>query len=727
MRRMMLALGALMLLPATHTLHAQGWIERPDRGPVPAAPSPVTRVGSTVRLAVEGRVLRVEVEELFRNGGSRIEEGSYLYPMAGEGVFSDFSLFQGDQELKGEMMDATRARDIYQAIVRRQKDPALLTLAGHGLIRAQVFPIQPGETRKIILRYTVLLSRDGAAWRVRYPLGVRGAVPVAITATVAGADRLGVPWSPTHPLDWRTTDGRMTIRAEARPGADFELMLPEQGGTPGMQVLSHAPGGDERHFMLVVTPPAAPSTATLPRDLVLVADVSGSMAGAKLEQARAALRQTLDGLRPTDRFRLVTFSSRVVEFAGGFVPATRQRVREAQAFVDQLTANGGTNLEGALAAALRDRPGTNRLGIVVLLSDGLPSVGEQSPERLAASAAAGRGDLRVFPIGVGHDVNTWLLDRLAVEGRGRVEYVAPEASVETAVGALLTRIDRPVLTDLRIVESPVQLVERAPADLPDLYAGEELVLLGRYGAAGRGRLVLEGTRNGRRERIEAQVDFARHQTDNRFIAPLWASRRIGELTRQARLEGNTPALVERIRELGLRYGILTEYTSYLVLEPEAVANAGPWNERERRDAAPLPAAAPAAQTGADAFRRAERSAQLVDAKNLAASEAVVGRGNRPAEPGHLPSRRVGNRLFVLRGAVWTDVAHTDTLKVVTIAPFSPAYFALAEALPALREWLAVGDALVVAGRRVSLRIAPEGATAWSPGQLEQVLREFRGS
>jgi Ca-activated chloride channel family protein len=171
-------------------------------------------------------VARFEVEERFRNDGPRIAEGSYLYPMPGEAVFTDFSLFQGDQELKGEMMNANDARSIYEEIVRRKRDPALLTLAGHGLVRAQVFPIQPGETRKIILSYTQLLTRDGNAWRLSYPLGARGDGPIAVTATAHGAGRLGVPYSPTHDIDWHTTNDRVVVRVEADPVGTLELWGP---------------------------------------------------------------------------------------------------------------------------------------------------------------------------------------------------------------------------------------------------------------------------------------------------------------------------------------------------------------------------------------------------------------------------------------------------------------------------------------------------------------------
>src|SRR6266705_1317431 len=197
--------GALVVACAG-VLAGQGWIE-------PIHPLPtgrVEKIRSAVQVTVTGRVARVTVEEWFRNSGPIMDEGSYLYPLPGEAVFSDFSLWQGDRELKGEMMDATQARSLYETIVRRKRDPALIELAGHGLLRARVFPINPGETRKITLRYTQLLDRVGDAWRLRYATGTGpGAANVArsFQVTADSAERFGDPYSPTHRLHTHRVDG----------------------------------------------------------------------------------------------------------------------------------------------------------------------------------------------------------------------------------------------------------------------------------------------------------------------------------------------------------------------------------------------------------------------------------------------------------------------------------------------------------------------------------------
>jgi Ca-activated chloride channel family protein len=330
---------------------AQGWIEQPRGG--------VEKVRSAVQVSVIGRVAHVSVEEWFRNAGPRLDEGSYLYPLPGEAVFADFSLWQGDRELKGEPMDAAQARSIYEDIVRRKRDPALIELAGHGLLRARVFPIAPGETRKITLRYTQMLDRVGDAWRFRYVGGSGPGVAGSrsLRVQVDSADRFGEPYSPTH----RITSSRSGDRREitlADPGArgDFELFLPLARALVGMSLVTSQPVGEDGFFMLLLAPGNGAQVSAQRRDLVAVLDVSGSMSGDKLDQARTALVQLLGTLRANDRFRVIAFGSGVRRYADGWTPASTENLRVAQDWVRHLDADGGTNIAGALTEALTEPP-----------------------------------------------------------------------------------------------------------------------------------------------------------------------------------------------------------------------------------------------------------------------------------------------------------------------------------------------------------------------------------
>ena len=738
-------LATALVVGAAGTIHAQGWIDIERRPGI--APSPVVRVSSNVRTRVEGRVATIEVEESFRNYGGGIAEGTYLYPLPGEAVFQNFSLWMGENEVRGEMMNAEQARGVYESIVRRLRDPALLTLEGHGLVRARIFPIQPGETRRVVLRYTQMLQREGDALRLRYAIGERGPIATAALNTPPGAtsdqfrfrvtlpnaDAYGTPYSPTHRITTRTEGGAMIIALDSNATGDVELFLPLRRGLVGTSLMANAPGGEDGYFMLLISPAQADEATAIPRDLTLVVDISGSMSGDKIEQAKSALRLALGTLGATDRFRLISFSNRVTNFRDGFSAATQENLDAARRFVDGLVADGGTNIQGALDAALGQAVAEDRLPIVVFMTDGIPSVGEQSPERLAQEAGAHAGRARIFTFGLGHDVNTYLLDRLAQEGRGTADYVAPEANVETAIGSLMNKIRHPALTNLRIENAPAELVQTYPSRLPDVFFGEELVIFGRYHGTGSGTITVTGQRGGHTERFTTDAAFPASENENAFIPRLWASRRIGELTRQVRIEGTNPTLVSEIRDLGLRYGIITEYTSYLVQEPQPQVG---FPVRDR--AVPLPAPMSAAmqggagnathQTGEAAVRAARSSSGFAATSSLDAADALAkSRAEELAGPRGAAVQHVHGKLFVDQGGVWTDAAHQASFHVYEVAPFSQAYFDLVRALPELAPYLRVGDQVLVAGRRASIKVSANGTAAWSAGELQAAVRAYRGA
>ena len=573
-----------LLLPASAA--AQGWIE-----PLPLPrPAPqlqrVEKLRTSVTVRVTDRVARVEVEEWFRNNGGGVAEGDYIYPLAGEAVFSDFSLFQGEEELKGEPMDAIRARAIYEEIVRRRRDPALIELAGHGLLRARVFPFGPGETRNVRLRYTQVLDRTGDALRFRYIAGAargagaiqpardlnsRDAAPLTFTLVADNASRFAEPFSPTHRLRASRDGERLTVRPAEDLTGSFDVFLPLAGSAVGISLVTHRVSDEDGYFMLTLSPGATKAAAS-PRDVAVVVDTSGSMSGEKMEQAREALRQLLGTLGARDRFRLVAFGNRVEAQRPEWSEATRPALDDARGWVDRLTASGGTNISGALDEAFRTPAGEGRLHLVIFITDGQPTVGETDPDRIAARVEAARGHARIFTFGVGYDLHTYLLERMAAAGRGTIDYVEPGKSVEEAVGSLANRIRHPVLVNLALGDAPVRLKDVQPSQLPDLYAGQELVVFGRYESTGKpvtGALSIAGARSGESERFSARVEFPVHAASGGYIPGLWAARKVGELMRTIRVEGSTPERVAEVRDLALRYGLLTQYTSYLVQEPPA--------------------------------------------------------------------------------------------------------------------------------------------------------------
>jgi Ca-activated chloride channel family protein len=241
--------------------------------------------------------------------------------------------------------------------------------------------------------------------------------------------------------------------------------------------------------------------------------------------------------------------------------------------------------------------------------------------------------------------------------------------------------------------------------------------------------------------MTVRAEFPRRGEENAFVSRLWATRRIGELSRQLRLEGSNPEVIEEIRTLALRHGILTEYTSYLVLEP---------GMDPRNPATPMPmpidrAAAPSsfgnaqAQAGAGAVARAEESQAMAKSSSLADADAAARRrvdqmldaralaatrDGREAE--RVVTRQVGGRTFVSKDGVWTDALHQAGRGVVKVKPYGKAYFEMVRALPEIVPALQAGDQVIVAGRRVSIQLAADGLERWDAGALARVVRNFRG-
>ena len=773
------------------SLLSQGWIvPRCDvrTRPCPATPAIIrTRSDVSVRLDPNGRVLHYEVDERFVNRGVGLGEADYLFPLPKGAAFQDLKLSIDGELVSGETMNATEARRIYEEIVRRQRDPALVEWMGHGLLRARTFPLNPGEEKRVVVRFDAVAEREGDALRVDY---FRGGAPRATPVPMprveplrgreqgdaSGGERasfvltwrddgsIGTPYSPTHALDVddRGRERRAEVRGDAR---DVTILFPlRRANAASISTLAYAPGNEDGFALVTLAPPTARASDATPRDVTFVVDVSGSMSGRKIEQARSAGKQLLETLRPRDRFRIIDFSSDVRSFRDEPVFATRENLRDAARYLDALEASGSTNISGALAEALRRparHPGRDdgrdgrygregrdvrddsadryddgeRLGIVLFVTDGEPTVGERNPEAIAAQAARSRGDQRVFTFGLGSDVNVALLERLALEGRGTAQFVRPDESVERMVGVVASRLVDPVLTDVRVrVEGGVRLSKILPQQPIDLFAGQDLVLLARYSGDGDAMVVFEGRRRGERVTWASRVRFPERERDNAFVARLWATQRVGYLSAEKRRGGGSSEIDDEIRSLGERFGIPTEFTSYLVQEPRA--------QLAMRDAAvsgsgsgaaggvargvaggvakgsvgSAPAAAPAARARNEAFDQAKVAAEQRAATSLAALSEVTVTGANAAT-----TRQVEGRTFELRDSVWTDVRYKAGMAELKVKPYSAAYFDLVNRLPELKAVFALGDRVVVVGRTGAIRLddrAPEPSAT----EVEKVAR-----
>jgi Ca-activated chloride channel family protein len=713
----------------------------PNAVPIRTCRPDIVRSHSDVRVELADRVLKYDVEERFVNRGAAVGEADYLFPLPNNAAFQDLKLSINGELVAGETMSADTARRIYETIVRTQRDPALVEWMGHGLLRARIFPLNPGEEKTVVVRFQSVVPREGDALRIDYFRGVgqnasmsRDVGATSFTLSYRPSNDLGQPYSPTHSLDIADHDGMRvtTVRGDAR---DVTLLVPlRRSGAAAVSMLPYAPGNEDGFALFTITPPVLARGEVTPRDITLVIDVSGSMQGRKIEQARAAGRQLLSTLRPEDHFRLIDFSSDVRTFRDDYLPATAGNLREAMHYLDALEAQGGTNIEGALREALRPSVTSGRLPLVLFVTDGEPTVGEQRADRLAAiggeGASQGSAQRRIFTFGLGSDVNVSLLEQLALGGRGTADFVRPDESVERVVGIVAKRLVDPVLTDVRVrVDGDVRLSRMLPTQASDAFADRDLIVLARYSGHGRAHVTVEGSRRGAPVRWTTDVDFPDRERQNPFVARLWATQRVGYLSAEKRRTGGSSEVDEEIRMLGERYGIPTEFTSYLVTEPQ-------FNRVSlvrSSNGAPVPLAAPAIGGAAESKRLAEapRDARFESAKVASAQRAMstisVADSLATATAGRDAARsvrRVDVRTFLLRDSVWTDQRYRSEVPTITIKPFSKAYFDLLNAIPELRPVFALGPRVIIAGRDRAIALSDRGQETMTAAQLAALAKAW---
>jgi Ca-activated chloride channel family protein len=543
------------------------------------------------------------------------------------------------------------------------------------------------------LRYEQALSADGGTYELRYPLNTEkfSAQPledVSVTVDIRADGPLGPVYSPTHDVAVaRPERNRAQASYESRtvrPDTDFLLYWSLSRNDVGASLLTWWPKDEDRGYFLFLASPALPdgaARATKPKQITFVVDTSGSMSGDKMEQARAALRQVIGGLNDGDRFNVIAYDTGVRPLWAGPQPLTAATRAEALEFVAGLKAMGGTNIEGALTAALAPGQPTSLPSAIVFLTDGRPTVGVTDPQQIAArvtEANRGRGT-RVFVLGVGVDVNAVLLDRLALENHGAPAYVLPREDVETKVSALYEKLRYPVLTDLRLDLAGIQASEVLPAAVPDLFRGSQVVMAGRYRQGGRRELVLTG-RDGAVEReyhyLLDAAERGKGLADD-FPARVWATRRIAYLVDQIRLSGRREAeLVDEIVRLSTRFGILTEYTAFLA--DETVSH-GHFAENVRRAGGELDAQTKTAEGGLG-VAQSTGNAQRREADRAPAAQQVwrAARDDRDVESQEVAGvRQVANRTFYRRAQGWVDVRVTDAdAAAETVTRWSERFFEL---------------------------------------------------
>ena len=539
-----------------------------------------------VNCEIHDQVATTSVDQEFYNPNGARLEGDYIFPVPADARIDKFVMDIDGKMVEAELLPAEKARGIYEDIVRRMKDPALLEYAGRAMFKVHVFPIEPNGRKRITIKYTELLKQENGLLDYHYTLNTekyssRALQNLSLKISVEQGEPITSLYSPTHSVEIkRDGEKRAVVGYEAsnvRPDTDFHLFIGRKQAAVGVTVLTYRPDAEKPgYFVLLAAPTVAAAATAVPKDVVFVMDTSGSMAGKKIEQARGALKYCVETLNEGDRFDVVRFSTEAESLFEGLKEATTENRNTAVAFAGKLEAAGGTAIDEAMKKALEERAGSEkgRLFLVVFMTDGEPTVGEQDPEVIVSHVVAakdGEGVPRVFTFGVGNDVNTKLLDQLAEKTRGYSQYVLPEENLEVAMSNFWGKVQDPVLAGLSVESGGgVRLEKMYPRGLPDLFKGDQLVAFGTYTGSGRTAVTLSGNVNGEKRVFAEDVDFAA-KTDgdvNDWIGKLWATRRIGYLLDDLRQHGENGEVKGEIAELARKWGVVTPYTAMLIVEDE---------------------------------------------------------------------------------------------------------------------------------------------------------------
>ncbi len=709
-RLRILLLSVVVLLSAAAGVFAQGVIVPGPCERCPRPPRPVTLPRSLpiksikIDTKIFSQVATTHVEQIFRNDTDATLEGIYFFPIPEQASITEFAIWDGDRRLVGEVRSREEARRIYDEIVRRQRDPGLLEYAGKDLFQASIFPIPPHSDKKLELTYSQVLRGESGTVAYRYPLG--GGRQSTTIGTVSGRvelegkEPLRNIYSPTHNVEVkRVNDLRSTVTFESgKDPQDFQLFYGISREDFSVTLLTHREPEKDGYFLLMISPKEdwAEQEYTA-KDIVFVLDTSGSMAEAgKMEKARAALLYGIRILKPGDRFNVVSFAGEERLMEGKMITADDQGRKRGEEFTKSLRPVGGTNIHQALLVAMKQFESGNRPKILVFMTDGLPTVGVTNPDHILAAVRGARvPGVRLFTFGVGYDVNTALLDKLAAENGGVADYVEPKEDIEAKVSSFFTKINYPVLTDLQLNMAGVETDLVYPRDLPDVFRGSQITLIGRYRNPidmDYVRLQLSGTAGGAQKSFfYNNLRFPLRHDANDFLPRLWATRRVGWLMEQVRTNGEQKELRDEIVDLGTRYGIVTPYTSYLALEPGADQSAarsllfsrGAVTGRTMNQAAPKPSA-PMATSGALAVKESKRARAQQDIIILEKEESSA-------------IRTAGGKTFYLREGVWTDADFREGSKMpeIVVKFGSEEYFALLKQMPKLGAFFSLGERVVV--------------------------------
>jgi len=665
-----------------------------------------------VTVDIDNSVAKVHVDQTFYNPNDFDVNGTYIFPIPTNATISTFSMKVDGDSVVGEVLDSEKARDIYEDYVMKMIDPMLLEYIGDGMYKTSIYPIESKEDVRVELDYVQTLSAGSGFLKFWYPLATEkySSSPleeVSISFDITNSQEIKTVYSPTHSTSVKIKNsGEATASYEAAgvtPDKDYELLIGLSSEDFGVNVASYDNDSEDGYFMLTASSKnELAEDEIMPKDIVFVLDVSGSMYGAKIDQAKEALNYIFDEMENSsseDKFNVISFSDYIDVFSEtGLLEASEENLAMAKDFVDDLEAIGGTDINGSMLKALEffDTASLNSK-IVVFLTDGEPTVGEIDDGKILANVvAANTVGTRIFTFGLGNKVNTHLLDSIASISRAYTNYVLEDGKIEDSISAFYDKIAFPVLTDVSLSFSGgIGEYDLFPDVISDFYKGSQLILFGRYKTPAASVVTLNGKFNGQEKTYSSSTNFVSDDESFDYIPTLWATRKIGYLMDEIRLNGESSELKNSIISLSKKFGIITEYTSFLVEENVTGSDSDnlskALNERGFTE-----------DTGEDAFGAATGVQSL---KNTDTASGALETGEDVSSN----FKTVSAKTFYLTDGRWIDSEYNGG--TVTNLDFaSDAYFDTVTAVPSLGQYFALSQNVTACVSGVCYATYGEGKT-----------------
>ena len=725
----------------------------PPFPPHPIPPRPIHRFLplelKEVKIAakIRDQVAQTTLEQTFYNPSSRRVEGTYIFPIPENAEIESFKMEINGNMTKGEILNAKKAKEIYEKIVRESKDPALMEYSDKAIFKIRIFPIEPKKEKKIKIKYKELLKKDGRMNAYKFPLRAEKFLTkpvnqISLKISINSENELKSIYSPSHKIDIEREGKKSALLSykekDILPENNFEILFSTHQDDElsiGFDFITYKEKGNETgYYAMLISPGNWRPDTLISKDVIFVLDSSGSMRVKKLDQAKSAINFCLKSLNKTDQFEIIRYSTETESLFGNLKSANKNNLNLAKDFIQNIEAGGGTAIEEALLEAIKTSTpkklkDTKRPRQIIFITDGRPTIGETRTDkiidRIIKAQHPIKKNTRIFSFGIGTDINTKLLDLISQKTKASTEYVLPGESIELKISGFYSKVAQPVMTNISIKnESSVRLSEEYPKDLPDLFKGDQLVTLGRYKINQENeenfRAFMQGSIAGKQVKFNLNEKI-NPNIDNAFIARLWATRKVGYLLEEIRLHGEIEELKDTVVKLARKWGIVTPYTSYLILEDEEsrgvpIARQSIGNRKvipknnnitiqearliRRKIEAETFLGFSKNETGDSAVAASRASNELKSANQSGAfrdayKESQYGNTNHNFK--QQATRRIAGKTFFQNASGWIDSLASDESykEEIKIKFASNLYFKLLYQRPENAKWLSVGTNLQI--------------------------------